>query len=94
MDSVNIYSLNDLIPDILSELCIKELLNVSQTNIFFYNKVKLIKKWKLITKYNSLLKRRIFDSWCKYNLLKKRGRTRICSWNKRFKDPERPILLF
>ena len=33
--NVNIYSLTDLIPVILSELSIKDLLNVSQTNKYF-----------------------------------------------------------
>jgi hypothetical protein len=92
--NVNIYSLTDLIPVILSELSIKDLLNVSQTNRFFYDEVKYIKKCKLITKSKSLLARSTFDSWQTYILLKLRGRVRMCSWHKRPKDPERPILLF
>ena len=92
--NIDFYSLTDLIPNILNELSIKDLLKVSQTNKFLYNEVKYIKKCKLITKSKSLLARRTFDSWCKYILLKMRGRVRMCSWHKRPKDPERPILLF
>ena len=94
MDNINIYSLTDLIPNILNELSIKDLLNISSTTKILNYEVKYIKRNKLITKYNTLLKRRIFDGWCEYKMLKIRARTRMCSWSKKFKDPERPILLF
>jgi len=94
MNNINIYSLTDLIPNILNELSIKDLLNISSASKKLNDEVKYIKKTKLITKSNTLLKRRIFDSWCEYIALKIRGRTRVCSWSKKYKDPERPILLF
>ena len=94
MNNINIYSLTDLIPNILNELSIKDLLNISSASKKLNDEVKYIKKNKLITKSNTLLKRRIFDSWCEYIVLKIRARTRVCSWSKKYKDPERPILLF
>ena len=94
MNNINIYSLTDLIPNILNELSIKELLNISSATKILNNEVKYIKKNKLITKSNTLLNRRIFDSWCEYIVLKVRGRRRVCSWREKFKDPERAILLF
>jgi hypothetical protein len=94
MNNINIYSLTDLIPNILNELSIKDLLNISSASKKLNDEVKYIKKTKLITKSNTLLKRKIFDSWRKYIVLKIRGRTSVCSWSKKYKDPERPILLF
>ena len=94
MNNINIYSLTDLIPNILNELSIKDLLNISSTSKKLNDEVKYIKKNKLITKSNTLLRRRIFDYWVKYIVLKIRARKRVCSWMKKFKDPERPILLF
>lgn len=91
----NIILLPDsLFNNILENLSIKELMSVSMTCHTLNREVKHIRRRKLLTRYNISLLNRLFESWIKYISNKSRQRLYMCSFNKRNKDPERPILLF
>ena len=73
---------------------IKDLLNCQLVNKIFYNEIKYIKRDKRITRRSIYLKKYYFNIWKTYRNSKSRSGKNVNSWIKKFKSPDRPILLF